>query len=87
MGIFDELFNPSARFREEERERNEWLKDDEGQGDPHRGPIDLDSGTVRIVAPKPATVGDGEAAKPARPPKAPTPRTTNPTATTPRTTR
>lgn len=64
MGIFDELFNPSARFREEEREKNEWMRDDEGEGDPHRGPIDLDSGVVRIAAPQRAAAapqeGDGD---------------------------
>jgi hypothetical protein len=72
VGIFDELFNPSARFREEERNRNEWLKDDEGEGDPHRGPIDLESGTVRIAAPKPApsaNAGDGGPADAVKPPK------------------
>jgi hypothetical protein len=51
VSIFDELFNPSARFREEEKRRLEWMRDEEGEGDPHRGPIDLDSGTVRIKAP------------------------------------
>ncbi len=51
MSIFDELFNPSARFREEEKRRLEWMRDEEGEGDPHRGPIDLDSGAVRIKVP------------------------------------
>lgn len=64
MGIFDELFNPSARFREEEREKNEWMRDDEGEGDPHRGPIDLDSGVVRFAVPQRAAAqppdADGE---------------------------
>jgi hypothetical protein len=67
VGIFDELFNPSARHREEERNRNEWLKDDEGEGDPHRGPIDLDSGVVRIAPVRPARQ---ENADPADPPTA-----------------
>jgi hypothetical protein len=61
VGIFDELFNPSARFRDEERNRNEWMRDDEGEGDPHRGPIDLDSGVVRIAPPARSEAG-GEAA-------------------------
>jgi hypothetical protein len=55
VSIFDELFNPSARFRDEEKNRLEWMRDEEGEGDPHRGPIDLDSGAVRIRVPG----GDG----------------------------
>ena len=51
VSIFEELFNPGARFREEEKRRLEWMRDEEGEGDPHRGPIDLDSGTVRIKVP------------------------------------
>ncbi|MBY8882761.1 DUF6191 domain-containing protein [Actinacidiphila acidipaludis] len=50
LGGFEELFLPSARFREEERNRLEWTRDEEGQGDPYRGPIDLDSGTVQMRA-------------------------------------
>ncbi len=57
MSIFDELFNPGARFREDEKNRLEWMRDDTGEGDPHRGPIDLDSGAVQIrVAPVVAPV-------------------------------
>jgi uncharacterized protein DUF6191 len=52
VSILEEVFAPSSRHRQEERERLEWTRDDEGEGDPHRGPIDLDSGTVHIrVAP------------------------------------
>jgi hypothetical protein len=43
-------FVPSRRHREEERNRLEWTRDQEGLGDPHRGPIDLDSGVVTIKA-------------------------------------
>ena len=46
--IFEELFNPGARYREEEKHRLEWMRDEEGEGDPHRGPINLDSGVVQI---------------------------------------
>jgi hypothetical protein len=63
VSIFDEIFNPSARHREEEKNRLEWMRDDEGEGDPHHGPIDLDSGSVQIrVAAKPdAAAADDDA--------------------------
>ncbi|WP_377273224.1 DUF6191 domain-containing protein [Peterkaempfera sp. SMS 1(5)a] len=55
MSIVEEVFFPSARHRQEERERLEWTRDDEGEGDPYRGPVDLDSGTVHIrIGPKAA---------------------------------
>ena len=51
MSIIFDLFEPSRRHREEERNRLEWTRDEEGLGDPHRGPIDLDSGVVKVKAP------------------------------------
>jgi hypothetical protein len=48
VNIIEEIFHPSARHPQEERQRLEWMRDDEGEGDPCRGPIDLDSGVVRI---------------------------------------
>jgi hypothetical protein len=60
VSIFNELFNPSERFRDEEKNRLEWMRDEEGEGDPHRGPIDLDSGAVRIRVPG---VGDASEAE------------------------
>jgi uncharacterized protein DUF6191 len=48
FGVFEDIFLPSSRHREEERNRLEWNRDDEGEGDPYRGPIDLDSGVVRV---------------------------------------
>jgi Family of unknown function (DUF6191) len=48
VSIFDELFNPASRYREEEKNRLEWMRDEEGEGDPHHGPIDLDGGIVQI---------------------------------------
>ncbi|WP_370369926.1 DUF6191 domain-containing protein [Catenulispora sp. GP43] len=42
------MFVPSRRHVEDERNRLEWTRDEEGEGDPHRGPIDLDSGVVSI---------------------------------------
>lgn len=51
MSVFFDLFAPSRRHVEEERNRLEWTRDEEGEGDPHRGPIDLDSGVVAIRPP------------------------------------
>ncbi|MFF1720002.1 DUF6191 domain-containing protein [Streptomyces sviceus] len=46
---------PSARHVQEERQRLKWMRDDEGEADPCRGPIDLDSGIVHIkIGPKAA---------------------------------
>ncbi len=51
MSVFFDMFVPSRRHVEDERNRLEWTRDEEGEGDPHRGPIDLDSGVVSIKAP------------------------------------
>lgn len=59
MSVFFDMFLPSRRHVEDERNRLEWTRDEEGEGDPHRGPIDLDSGVVSIKAP-----GAGPAAAP-----------------------
>jgi hypothetical protein len=69
VSIFDELFNPSARFREEEKRRLEWMRDEEGEGDPYRGPIDLAGGVVRIKRAETTAEdrSDQEAAEPPRP--------------------
>ena len=50
MSVFFDMFVPSRRHVEDERNRLEWTRDEEGEGDPHRGPIDLDSGVVSIKA-------------------------------------
>jgi hypothetical protein len=51
MSVFFDMFIPSRRHVEDERNRLEWTRDEEGEGDPHRGPIDLDSGVVSIKPP------------------------------------
>ncbi|MEY9964936.1 hypothetical protein ABIA33_002978 [Streptacidiphilus sp. MAP12-16] len=48
MSILQELFSPGRRHTEDERNRLEWTRDEEGVGDPHHGPIDLESGRVVI---------------------------------------
>jgi hypothetical protein len=70
MSIILDWLVPSRRHREEERNRLEWSRDQEGLGDPHHGPIDLDSGVVKIKA---ADAGDvsGPVDAPANDPEAP----------------
>ena len=50
MSVFFDMFVPSRRHVEDERNRLEWTRDEEGEGDPHRGPIDLDSCVFSIKA-------------------------------------
>jgi len=51
VSIFFDLFNPSNRHRTEELRRLENTREDESPGEPGRGPIDLNSGTVLIRVP------------------------------------
>ena len=51
MSIFENLFLPGARHREDEDDRLEWSREQAGLGEPHRGPIDLDGGTSVIRPP------------------------------------
>lgn len=48
FNMIEELFNPGRRHTDEEKKRLELSRTDVGDGDPGRGPIDLDSGTVLI---------------------------------------
>jgi len=54
FGAFEELFVPGARHRDEERNRLALTREQDGEGEPHRGPIDLERGAVVIrVQPQP----------------------------------
>ena len=57
FGGFDEVFHPSGRFVQEERDRRHALVDDVGSGAPPLG-VDLQKGTVRLTRPKRAPVDD-----------------------------
>ncbi|MFD8983471.1 DUF6191 domain-containing protein [Streptomyces sp. NPDC059564] len=46
--MIQELFDPGSRHTEEEKKRLELSRTDVNDGDPGRGPIDLDSGRVFI---------------------------------------
>ncbi|WP_329283360.1 DUF6191 domain-containing protein [Streptomyces sp. NBC_00691] len=62
MTVFDplaELFAPGRRHTEEELRRQALTREDPGDADPSRGPIDLTSGRVTIRAPRRTTAGDG----------------------------
>lgn len=48
FNMIEELFNPGRRHTDEEKKRLELSRTDVGDGDPGRGPIDLDSGSVLI---------------------------------------
>ena len=48
MSVFFELFNAGGRHQTEESRRLENTREEEGQAEPGRGPIDLTSGTVFI---------------------------------------
>jgi hypothetical protein len=52
FNLLDQLFNPGRKHTEDEEHRLELTRDEAGQGDPGRGPIDLDSGAVTIRPPR-----------------------------------
>ena len=54
FGFVEELFAPGRKHTEDERNRRELTREEAGDSDPGRGPIDLDSGTVVIRASRPA---------------------------------
>jgi hypothetical protein len=58
--FFDELFAPGRKHTEDERNRLELTREDEGSSDPARGPIDLTSGTVTVRLPDKPNKPDGE---------------------------
>ncbi|MGW7316086.1 DUF6191 domain-containing protein [Streptomyces sp. NPDC054854] len=61
FNMIEELFNPGRKHTDEETKRLELSRTDVNDGDPGRGPIDLDSGKVLI---RPSESPDDEAAEP-----------------------
>ncbi len=49
--MFEELFSPGRKHTRDEQNRLELTREDVGDGDPGRGPIDLASGKV-VVRPQ-----------------------------------
>ncbi|UXY30106.1 DUF6191 domain-containing protein [Streptomyces sp. HUAS TT20] len=54
FNIFDDLFAPGRKHTRDEANRLELTREDVGDNDPGRGPIDLESGRVVVRRPKPA---------------------------------
>ncbi|WP_327295086.1 MULTISPECIES: DUF6191 domain-containing protein [unclassified Streptomyces] len=50
FNLIEQLFAPGRKHTEDENKRLELSRVDLNDGDPGRGPIDLDSGTVIIRA-------------------------------------
>lgn len=60
FNLAEELFAPGRKHTEDERQRLALTREDQGDGDPARGPIDLSSGRVTIRVPGPASPEDGD---------------------------
>ncbi|GGO93013.1 DUF6191 domain-containing protein [Wenjunlia tyrosinilytica] len=50
--IFEELFAPARKHTEDERNRLELTRDEPGESDPGKGPVDFESGVV-VIKPRP----------------------------------
>ncbi|GAA2604545.1 MULTISPECIES: DUF6191 domain-containing protein [Streptomyces] len=48
FNVFEELFSPGRKHTRDEQNRLELTREDTGDGDPGRGPIDLASGKVVV---------------------------------------
>ncbi|WP_320782495.1 DUF6191 domain-containing protein [Streptomyces sp. CRN 30] len=53
FNAFEELFAPGRKHTRDEQNRLELTREDVGDGDPARGPIDLTSGKVVVRGPRP----------------------------------
>ena len=51
FNMFEELFAPGRKHTHDEQKRLELTREDVGDGDPGRGPIDLTSGKVVVRLP------------------------------------
>ncbi|GAB2951308.1 DUF6191 domain-containing protein [Streptomyces pseudoechinosporeus] len=62
FNMFEELFAPGRKHTQDERNRLEMTREDAGDSDPGRGPIDLTSGkvVVRLPAQTPGEPGPDE---------------------------
>ncbi|WP_328874011.1 DUF6191 domain-containing protein [Streptomyces sp. NBC_00287] len=63
FNMFEELFAPGRKHTRDEQNRLELTREDVGDGDPGRGPIDLASGkvVVRMPVEEPEVAeGDGD---------------------------
>ncbi|MEW2250849.1 DUF6191 domain-containing protein [Streptomyces sp. NPDC006975] len=60
FNVFEEVFAPGRKHTRDEQKRLELTREDVGDGDPGRGPIDLASGKV-VVRPPRAETGEDAA--------------------------
>ncbi|WSM42367.1 DUF6191 domain-containing protein [Streptomyces cellulosae] len=63
FNAFEELFSPGRKHTQDEQKRLALTREDVGDGEPGRGPIDLASGKVTVRRPAPAdeeTDGDDD---------------------------
>ncbi|MFM9595966.1 DUF6191 domain-containing protein [Streptomyces scabiei] len=51
FNAFEELFAPGRKHTQDEQKRLELTREDVGDSDPGRGPIDLESGRVVVRPP------------------------------------
>ncbi|GHC20451.1 DUF6191 domain-containing protein [Streptomyces albogriseolus] len=54
FNAFEELFSPGRKHTQDEQKRLALTREDVGDADPGRGPIDLASGKVTVRRPAPA---------------------------------
>ncbi|SHH92928.1 DUF6191 domain-containing protein [Streptomyces sp. 3214.6] len=61
FNAFEDLFAPGRKHTRDEQNRLELTREDVGDGDPGRGPIDLASGKVVVRPPETETEAETEA--------------------------
>ncbi|MCD9876622.1 DUF6191 domain-containing protein [Streptomyces guryensis] len=52
FNVFEELFAPGRKHTRDEKKRLELTREDVGDNDPGRGPIDLEAGKVVVRPPR-----------------------------------
>ncbi|MER6161220.1 DUF6191 domain-containing protein [Streptomyces sp. NPDC001868] len=62
FNAFEELFAPGRKHTRDEENRLELTREDVGDNDPGRGPIDLASGKVVVRPPEPAEEAEADRA-------------------------
>ncbi|MFF3848324.1 DUF6191 domain-containing protein [Streptomyces sp. NPDC002328] len=64
FNMFEELFAPGRKHTRDEQNRLELTREDVGDADPGRGPIDLASGKVVVRPPEETDQATGQPAEP-----------------------
>ncbi|MBF6045797.1 hypothetical protein GO001_11270 [Streptomyces sp. NRRL B-1677] len=58
FNVFEEVFAPGRKHAHDEEKRLALTREDIGDADPARGPVDLDSGRVLIRPPRQGSAED-----------------------------